>query len=119
MNISLLVYVLFIWILPVENNTIFYSLVQERLKQPKEYSENPREWKYEMNEQTKNENERRKVPGMVHNVEFSEPEGERSIQKTCNASQLFQTKVPWNAYNVRYGSKLSKTTLIGGTAYWH
>ena len=41
--------------LPVENDTISYSLVQERLEQPKEYSENPREGNYKMNKQTREE----------------------------------------------------------------
>ena len=38
-------------LLPVENYNISYSLVQERLEQPKEYSESPREANNENDEQ--------------------------------------------------------------------
>jgi hypothetical protein len=69
----------------VENNTISYSLVQEGFEQPKEYSESPREANHEMNRQTKTKY-MRSIPWMVHNVEFSEPDREGSIQKSSNAS---------------------------------
>ena len=70
-------------LLPVENNAISYSLVQEWLEQPKENSENPREdnyENYELWEQTTKQNEIRDIPRMIHNVEFSEAEGEGSVQ---------------------------------------
>ena len=49
-NLKIL-YPVFLSHLPVENNTISYSLIQERLEQPKEYSENPTEGNYEMNKE--------------------------------------------------------------------